>query len=76
MDTINYVAPEIMDFTPYNHKANVRSLGVILYFLLGGILPFDDENMDEAVIGKKIVYRESILKSIYLIDLMVVSLYQ
>lgn len=38
--TINYVAPEIFQGRPYNFKTDIFSLGVILYFMIRGELPF------------------------------------
>lgn len=38
--TINYVAPEIFSGRPYNAKTDIFSLGVILYFMIRGELPF------------------------------------
>ena len=54
--TITYLAPEIFTHKPYNHKVDIWSIGIILYFLLSGCLPFDDEKLDDQIIGKKVVF--------------------
>ena len=46
--TPGYLAPEILERWPsYDVKCDVWSIGVILFLLLGGYLPFDDENEDK-----------------------------
>lgn len=45
--TPGYVAPEILETTPYGTKADMWSLGVIVYILLGGYPPFIEENQRE-----------------------------
>ena len=57
LGTDGYICPEIYMHHNYSFKIDVWSLGVILYIMItGGILPFDDEKMDNKVIGKKVVY--------------------
>ena len=55
--TEGYISPEIYMHKEYSFKTDIWSLGIILYLLITqGLLPFDNENMDKKVIGKKVVY--------------------
>ena len=55
--TNGYISPEIYMHKEYNFKTDIWSLGIILYLLITqGILPFDNDNMDNKVIGKKVIY--------------------
>mmetsp|Transcript_16508 Transcript_16508/g.31275 ORF Transcript_16508/g.31275 Transcript_16508/m.31275 type:complete len:335 (-) Transcript_16508:1085-2089(-) len=45
--TPGYVAPEILHGVPYGVKADMWSLGVITYILLGGYPPFIEQNQRE-----------------------------
>ena len=55
--TLAYIAPEMYTHKPYSYKVDVWSLGILLYYLTsGGAVPFDDEKMDESIMGKKVVF--------------------
>lgn len=45
--TPGYVAPEILEGTPYDTQSDMWSLGVIVYILLGGYPPFIEQNQRE-----------------------------
>ena len=46
--TPGYLAPEILERWPaYDVKCDVWSVGVILFLLLGGYLPFDDDDEEK-----------------------------
>lgn len=42
-----YIAPEVIDMKPYGTKADMWSVGVILYILLSGLMPFQGTDFDE-----------------------------
>jgi serine/threonine protein kinase len=56
--TLSFVAPEVLVRTPYNKEVDIWSLGIILYYMLTGILPFDDDSDNEEIIAKMIVFNE------------------
>ena len=56
--TLTFVSPEVLIRKPYNKEIDIWSIGVILYLILSGDLPFDDEEDDEQKIAKSIVYNE------------------
>ena len=57
--TNGYISPEIYKHHGYSFKIDIWSLGVLLYLIITGeILPFDDDNMDSHIIGKKVIYTQ------------------
>lgn len=44
--TPGYVAPEILERVPYNTQCDLWSLGVIVYILLGGYSPFEEQSQE------------------------------
>ena len=52
--TLSYVAPEVLLRTPYNNEVDIWSLGVILFYMLSGKLPFRGRKEQE--VAEKIVY--------------------
>ncbi|EGR27829.1 protein kinase domain protein, partial [Ichthyophthirius multifiliis] len=42
--TIDYMAPEMIENIPYDHKIDIWSLGILLYELLHGYTPFRGNN--------------------------------
>lgn len=56
-----YVAPEILLKERYNKEVDVWSMGVVLYVLLSGALPFasfNREEMDRQVINENVPFDE------------------
>jgi hypothetical protein len=56
--TLSFVAPEVLIRQPYNTQIDIWSMGVILYYMLSGLLPFDDESDNEEIIAKRTVFVE------------------
>lgn len=56
--TLSFVAPEVLIRKPYNKQVDVWSLGVIIFNLISGDLPFDDPSDNEEIIARKVVYSD------------------
>ena len=54
--TLSYVAPEVLLRTPYNKEVDIWSMGVILFYMLSGRLPFRGSKEQE--VAEKIVYEQ------------------
>ena len=54
--TLSFVAPEVLIRKPYNKEVDIWSIGISLYYMLTGTLPFDDDDDNEELIAKKIVF--------------------
>jgi tRNA A-37 threonylcarbamoyl transferase component Bud32 len=51
MGTPNYIAPEVIQGKPYDHRVDIFALGVTMYEMLSGRRPFEAEN-DFAILYK------------------------
>ena len=51
--TLSYVAPEVLVRSPYNKEVDIWSMGIILFYMLCGHLPFKGNK--ETVLADKIV---------------------
>ena len=59
--TISYVAPEILKECGYGIEADMWSLGVIMYLVIRGKLPFDHDRKDSlihAIVHEEIMWQE------------------
>lgn len=59
--TISYVAPEILKECGYGIEADMWSMGVIMYLVIRGKLPFDDDRKDaliHAIVHEDIIWDE------------------
>jgi len=54
--TLSYAAPEILQGMPYNKAVDVWSFGIILFLILSGCLPFDDD--DDKLTAHNTVYKD------------------
>ena len=52
--SLSYVAPEVLLRTPYNKEVDIWSMGVILFYMLCGHLPFRGSKED--IVANKIVF--------------------
>ncbi|KAH7523458.1 hypothetical protein FEM48_Zijuj06G0013200 [Ziziphus jujuba var. spinosa] len=49
--TYRWMAPEVIEHKPYDHKADVFSFGVVLWELLAGKLPYENLTPLQAAVG-------------------------
>ena len=54
--TLSFVAPEVLLRTPYNKEVDIWSMGVILFYMLTGLLPFRGKKEQE--VAERIVYED------------------
>lgn len=49
--TYRWMAPEVIEHKPYDHKADVFSFGIVLWELLTGKLPYEQLSPLQAAVG-------------------------
>lgn len=60
LGTAPYTAPELIRNASTDHRSDIYSLGIIMYQLLTGRLPFEDENISVVSLLRKIEHEEPI----------------
>ena len=63
--TLVFVAPEVLLRQPYNKAIDIWGVGIITYYSLAGVLPFDNNEDDEEDIAGQIVYEDVVFPSKY-----------
>ena len=75
--TVGYTAPEVLRGIPYNKTADIWSIGIMIYLLIIGCLPFDDANemnkikemtIDEEIPFPSVICKKKTQESIYLLE--------
>ena len=75
--TIGYAAPEVLMGLPYNKSADVWSIGILIYLLIMGCLPFDDANevnkirdmtINDEIPFPGVICKKKTQESIYLLE--------
>jgi serine/threonine protein kinase len=47
--TMLYMAPEVLNKSPYNESSDMWALGILLYIMLTGRIPFQSKDASEIV---------------------------
>jgi Ca2+-binding EF-hand superfamily protein len=58
LGTINFSAPEVVRKIGYNNKIDIWSLGILIYYLMFGSLPFNDPDKQKFNVVSNICYKE------------------
>ena len=75
--TIGYAAPEVLKGIPYNKTSDIWSIGILIYLLIIGCLPFDDANevnkirdmtINEEIPFPAVICKKKTQESIYLLE--------
>lgn len=75
--TVGYTAPEVLKGVPYNKTADTWSIGIMIYLLIIGCLPFDDANemnkikemtIEEEIPFPSVICKKKTQESIYLLE--------
>lgn len=70
-----YIAPEVAEGKPYGKPVDLWSLGVITYTLLGGSLPFQDDDEQKLLTKIKVIALVILFCSYGILLLSVASLF-
>ena len=75
--TVGYAAPEVLKGIPYNKSADNWTIGIMIYLLIIGCLPFDDANevnkikemtINEEIPFPSVICNKKTQESIYLLE--------